>query len=194
MIGDPFAETLRDAQAGKAAAFETIYRDLAPQIGGFARGRGVADPEDVVSETMISLVNGLESFTGDEASFRSWVFTIAFRRVVDSQRRAGRQVPTQVLGPVDPAAPAPSPEELLLAQADDSPVMVALRRLKPDQRDVLLLRIVAGLPVEEVSSILGKRSSAVKMIQQRALTRLRAELGESRTVSSPTLPSDSSDA
>ena len=178
MIGQDFPIVLADAKEGKAPAFDRIYRDLAPSIGGFARGRGARDPDDIISETMVSVVRGLDAFSGDEGSFRSWVFTIAYRRVVDSQRRSGRQVPTESIGPIEPAARAPDPEEILLAQTDDSPVMQALQRLKRDQRDVLLLRIVAGLPVDEVATLLGKRVSAVKMIQQRALTRLRTELQE----------------
>ena len=56
------------------------------------------------------------------------------------------------------------------------PVLSALRRLGAEQRDVVLLRVLADLPVREVASILGKREGAMKMIQARALSRLRRDL------------------
>ena len=46
--------------------------------------------EDVASETWVSVVKGLARFTGDEAGWRAWVFTIARSRLYDAQRRAAR--------------------------------------------------------------------------------------------------------
>jgi RNA polymerase sigma-70 factor (ECF subfamily) len=51
-----------------------------------------------------------------------------------------------------------------------------LSALSEDQRHVILLRVVAGLPAEEVARIVGKRVGTVRVLQHRGLARLRADL------------------
>jgi len=51
-----------------------------------------------------------------------------------------------------------------------------LDRLTPDQRDVLLLRIVGGLTVEQVAGVVGRKAGAVKMLQARGLAAIRREI------------------
>ncbi len=58
----------------------------------------------------------------------------------------------------------------------DQRLRVLLDGLSPDQRDVLLLRIVADLSIEDVAATLGKRRGAVKSLQHRALATLRRQL------------------
>src|SRR4051812_36700082 len=89
--GLPFDDVLTAAQAGAAWAFEVIYRDLAPAVTGYLRLHGAAEPDDLASETFIGVFTGLAGFGGDEAGLRSWVFTIAHRRLLDDWRRRGRR-------------------------------------------------------------------------------------------------------
>ena len=56
--------------------------------------------------------------------------------------------------------------------------MAAFARLRPEERDLLELRVTAGLDAEEVATVLGKRPGAVRMAQARALARLRTFLEE----------------
>src|SRR5215207_7176497 len=90
-IGTTFPEVLAAAQAGAAWAFEVLYRDLAPALTGYLRLQGAAEPDDLASETFISVFRGLSAFRGDEAGLRAWVFTIGRRRLVDDWRRRGRR-------------------------------------------------------------------------------------------------------
>jgi RNA polymerase sigma-70 factor (ECF subfamily) len=60
-----------------------------------------------------------------------------------------------------------------------------LDALPPDQRDVLTLRIVADLPIDQVALILGKRPDAVKQLQRRGLERLRKNLARTRHLFGP---------
>ena len=53
-----------------------------------------------------------------------------------------------------------------------------IRGLPPDQAEVLLLRVFAGLSAVEVARLLGKRPVTVRVLQHRALTRLAADLAE----------------
>ena len=166
-IGELFPHVLAAAQAGAGWAAERLWRSLAPAVTGYLRLQGAAEPEDLASETFVGVFGGLASFTGTEAGFRSWVFTIAHRRLVDERRRAARQ-------PM-PAGPrtAPPAEELALGRLGARHVEELCRRLVPDQRDVLLLRLVAALTVEEAAAVLGKSAGAVKALQRRGLAAVR---------------------
>ncbi len=101
----------------------------------------------------------LGSFTGREAEFRSWVFTIAHHRLTDERRRLARRpapqgdVPEQAAGDVEHDAMARLATERIRRMCE---------RLAPDQRDALLLRLVAGLTIEETALTLGKSATAVK--------------------------------
>lgn len=174
MIGDDFPRVLAAAKAGDHDALTTIYRDTAPLVLGFARSRGAYEPEDITSEVFVSVVRGIDGFDGDEQHFRSWLLTIAHRRVVDALRRQGRRpedpVPTDELG-----------ERVLLLTDGESEAMHRLRatgvldaidRLTEDQRAVLLLRVLADLPVRDIAAVVGKPESAVKALLRRATASL----------------------
>lgn len=177
VVGEHFGEVLRAAKAGDEAAFATIYRDLAPVVTGYVRGKGAAEPEDVAAEAFLAVARNIRRFEGDEAAFRSWVFTIAHRRLVDERRRRGR-------GRSDPHDPATIPaetssssESVALAGLDTEQVEEMLSVLTADQRSVVLLRILAGLSVKETAGVLGKGESAVKVLQHRAVNALARHLG-----------------
>ncbi|HEX6423062.1 MAG TPA: sigma factor, partial [Acidimicrobiales bacterium] len=65
------------ARAGSARAFERIFTTLSPMVTGYLRLQGAAEPEDLTSEVFVAVLRNVGSFGGDEAGFRSWVFTIA---------------------------------------------------------------------------------------------------------------------
>lgn len=180
-IGDAFDEVLVAAQAGDERALETVYRDLAPLVVGYLRGRGAADPEDLASETFVAVVRNVGRFKGTETKFRSWVLTIAHRRLVDERRRLARQredaaEPGDLEEATDSALVAGDAADDALARIGTEDVRELLDRLTDDQRAVILLRVVAQLPVKETARVLGKRQGAVKTLQRRALARLQRVL------------------
>jgi RNA polymerase sigma-70 factor (ECF subfamily) len=173
VIGEAFEAVLTSAKAGDATALEVIYRDLAPPVLGYLRGQGAHDPEDLAADAFMGLVRDLSRFEGDERSFRSWVFTIVHRRLVDERRRRHRRRESAVDPAVLPSVgPLGDAEEEALARLGGRSVLEAVGTLTPDQRAVVLLRVVADLSVAEVARILGKSGGAVKTLQRRALARL----------------------
>lgn len=170
-----FAEVLAAAQRGDERALETIYRDLSPLVLGYLRSNGAREPEDVTSEVFVSVVRNLGQFRGEESSFRSWVLTIAHRRLVDSFRRDTRR-------PEEPAEPdevqakvgadVVTAESAALDELATRRVADALSQLTEDQRAVITLRILGDVPIKEVAEILGKPETAVKSLQHRALASL----------------------
>jgi RNA polymerase sigma-70 factor (ECF subfamily) len=187
---DSFAETLEAAQAGDERAIATLWCELNPRVLRYLRGRNYGDVDDVASETWIAVARGLPSFTGNEIEFRAWVFTIARNRLVDSQRRAQR-LPTPIADPatfdLQPALDDPARDTLDTLDTDAALRVLSL--LVPDQAEVLLLRILAGLDVQRVAEIVGKRPGTVRVLQHRGLRRL-AEMLRSEEQTTPTLASE----
>ena len=178
-IGVGFPAVLRGARAGADWAWEALYRDLAPSVLGYLKGQGVPQAQDVASEVFVGIVRGIASFEGDERAFRSWAFTIAHNRLVDQYLRLSRRR-EQLTDPLEFTAPIAGSLTQDAAQEVEGliagPAANAVLRLSPDQRAVVLLRVVADLSVSDVSSILGKSTGAVKALQLRALRALARAL------------------
>jgi RNA polymerase sigma-70 factor, ECF subfamily len=162
---------LADARRGVPRALEAIYRDLAPAVLGYLRGQGAREPEDQTSEVFVGVVRGLGRFVGDERAFRSWVFAIAHRRLLDERRTLARRREEPV-EPVRLSGAVGDVEDEAAARLGDEWALRLLATLTADQRAVLLLRVLADLSVDEVASILGKRPGAVKALQRRGLASL----------------------
>jgi RNA polymerase sigma factor (sigma-70 family) len=179
-IGESFPAVLAAARTGADWAWESIYRDLSPAVTGYLRARGAAEPEDVAGEVFLQVVRDLKTFQGGEQDFRSWVFTIAHHRMLDSARRRRRRplepVPDEVIHEHSSHTSTAGAEDAALATVSAQRVRGLIGELSPDQQDVLLLRLVADLTVEEVARIVGKRPGAVKALQRRGLAALKKKL------------------
>lgn len=149
------------------------YRAHAGAVLGYLRGRGVADPEDVLGEVFLHVTRSLHRFRGDEEDLRRWVFTIARNRAIDEHRRRSRR--PQVADQEVPDLPVRD-----VAEAPDPELLAALERLTLDQREVVALRFVADLPIEDVARITGRSVGAVKSLQFRALAQLARIVADPR--------------
>jgi len=186
---EAFASVLVAAQAGASWACTRLWNDHAPAVAAFLTARGSREPDDLTSEVFLTVFDRLGSFRGDAAAFRSFVFSIAYRRLVDELRMRSRRGETvELLAEEDPRR-ASSAEDEAAARLGDQHALALIGDLPADQRDVMMLRIVADLTVEQVAAVLGKREGAVKALQRRALERLRRKLAPTRTPDAP--PGDS---
>ena len=168
-LGPGFAGALAAARAGADWAWTEIYRDLAPVVLGYFRAHGATEAEDLTSEVFVSMVRNIASFDGDEAQFRSWVFVIVHRRLQDERRRLVRR-PVAPVGTeqLDRVA-ATDVETEALDAVSTARVIETFAQLSDDQRDVLTMRIVADLSLEDTAVVLGKTVGAVKSLQHRGL-------------------------
>ena len=176
---------VRDARAGDRHALGQLYDTYRDRVARFATGR-LGDPvkaEDVTSETFEAVCRNLGSYRAG-TDFEAWLFTIAHRRVADHFRRRYRRQEVAL----DEAAPGgevrpgvvpavAGPEEALLAAERRAEVAGAFRRLRPDQQEVLALRVLGGLSAAQVGEVLGKSEGAVRVAQHRALQSLRTAMG-----------------
>lgn len=172
---DPDA-VVRAAQAGQAWALRAVYDELSPRVFGYLRSRGADEPEDLTSEVFLAVFSRLASVTGGAAGLRSLVFSIAHARLVDSLRARARRPAAAPYEPKRDLRVAPSAEheaELLQAQSE---ALALLAQLPDSQREVLTLRLVADLSLEQSAEILGTSVGAVKQLQRRGLLRLKTLL------------------
>jgi len=173
-IGPAFDSVLAAARGDAPWAYERLWRAFAPSVASYLRLQGAPDPDDLCSEVFLGAFRGVGGFEGDEDGFRGWLFTIAHRRLADARRRAG--VRPQWCGEAVPEAAGGDVEDDALARLGTARVRDLCDRLAPGQRDVLLLRVVADLTVDQVAEALGRTPGAVKALQRRGLDALRRAL------------------
>lgn len=174
MPTDEFDDVLAAAQDGASWAVAVLWRELHPRLLRFLRGLDPAAAEDIEADTWLVAARDLSNFRGNDKQFRAWMFTIARNRLIDWRRREARRrsvaVTPEMLGE-HPAEDDPAVTAVDVLRADAA---VALVRacLPRDQAEVILLRVLAGLDVDEVASIVGKRPGNVRVLQHRGLRRL----------------------
>lgn len=172
-----FALVLERARDNDGAAFDQLWRALAPIVAGYLRIQGADDPDDLTSEVFLQAFRGLDRFEGAEPEFRSWLLTIAHRRLIDARRARQRQVPTVSVDSCHDIAGGDAELDALRRLADER-VCALLGQLTPQQRDVILLRFIGGLSVEETGRVVGRPNTAVKALCRRGLGTLRRILTE----------------
>jgi RNA polymerase sigma factor (sigma-70 family) len=172
-LGEQFSEVLGAARTGAPWALEKLYREFHPSVLSFLRARAPADAEDLASEVFIAVAEGLHRFDGDEDGFRSWLFTITYRQVGQLRRRMGRRRTDPVpVDEVDERVPPGDAESDAMAAIGTQEALALIATLPPAQGEVLLLRVVADLSVDDVAKIVGKRPTAVRALQHRAIVGL----------------------
>jgi len=167
------------AVQGDPGAIEILIAEVRPMIVRYCRARlgrvsgqyHIAD--DVAQEVCIAVLSALPRYRDMGRPFASFVFGIAAHKIADALRSAVRAaVPTEDLpdGPDD----RPGPEETVVRYIEAQRARDLLTRLPEHQRELVLLRVVAGLSAEETGNVLGMSAGAVRVAQHRALARLRA--------------------
>ena len=207
------AQLLTRAQSGDEAAFreltESLQREL--QMHCYRIVGSVQDAEDLVQETLVAGWRGLARFEG-RASLRSWLYRIATNRCLNHLHDRGRRLPElpQPAEPIplppeptrmrEPVWLEPYPDVLLEGIADRGQLpdaryeqreavglafMVALQRLPPRQRAVLVLRDVLGFRAAEVADMLGATNIAVNRLLHRARRAMDSDAGPGTLAEAP---------
>jgi RNA polymerase sigma-70 factor (ECF subfamily) len=176
-VPDVDPAVLAAAQVGAGWAFERIYGLLGPAVHGYLRAQGADDPEGAVDDVFLRAFRNLSTFTGEPPAFRSWLFTIAHHLVVDQRRFASRRPRTDASDRL-PEVAGGNAEDEAVRRLTLARIVAQLDLLTPEQRDVLLLRFVADLSLEEVAAAQGRSVGSVKALQHRAIESVRRRLEE----------------
>jgi len=172
LVGSPIRADETRVEAAQWSA-ETVFITLAPAVHGYLRIQLPSEADDLLSDVFLDVARAVGRFRGDEAALRRWVFTIAHHKVVDERRRRARR----------PQATAAAFVDGTVAQARDSvdpELVTALNSLTVDQCEVVVLRFLADLSLEEVARMAKRRVGAVKALQHRAMNSLAAALTSQR--------------
>lgn len=154
-------------------ALAELYDRYAPKMYAYIYRRvsDAALAEDLTSDLFLRVLRSIRSEQAWRESFSAWLYRIAHNLVVDHYRRQ-RALPSQPadesLAAVD-ADPVVATENALASER----LRAAIRRLTPDQQEVLALRFGEGLTAAEAGQIMQKSTGAVEALQHRALASLR---------------------
>jgi RNA polymerase sigma-70 factor (ECF subfamily) len=170
------------AQGGDAEAFGQIYEEYVDVVYRYLYVRCGSHhlAEDLTAETFVRALRRLDSFTWTGKDIAAWFVTIARNLVVDHVKssRYRMEVTTGELLDADEHAAAPETE--VLEQMRDRRLLTAVKELKGDQQECIVLRFLQGMSLAETAAILGRKENAVKQLQFRAIRALHRSLDGDR--------------
>jgi RNA polymerase sigma-70 factor (ECF subfamily) len=172
------AELVRLAQQGNSHAIGTLYDRHQPHIYRFvwSRVRHQQTAEDMTGEIFTRMVTNLSGYQITGIPFRAWLYRIARNLIVDHFRQHGERLPLPLDAVENMTEETDSMDSLLQHKITVEYVEQALDRIDPEQREVVVMRFLVGLPLKEVALTLDKTVPAVKSLQHRGLAALRMAL------------------
>lgn len=155
--------------------FDALYRRISPRLQRFVRRAEPREADDIVSDVWLAVARYIPRFRGDAEGFEALVFTIARRRISDHRRRRARRRTDTAAGEVFCERPGDDEPETDAVDGlcTRETIEALVRRLPPSQVEVVVLRVMYGLPVERVAALLGRSPGSVRILHHRALKRLR---------------------
>ena len=167
------------AKTGDEAALAELYNLYFPRVYRYilARMGNPYDAEDLSEEVFLRVLDAIERFQWREAPFSAWLFRIAHNAVISQRRKDGARGRSS---PLSEALPVNSqgPEEMVENRLALNEIMKAAETLPEAQRRVISLRFAAGLTVAETARAMGKGEGNVKVIQHKAIAKLRGMLAQ----------------
>ncbi|MQY25197.1 RNA polymerase sigma factor ShbA [Nocardia aurantia] len=151
-----------------------VRRYCAARLG--SGGNAYLTVDDVAQEILMATVQALPRYRDQGKSFLAFVYGISANKIADAFRRAHSHRDCAVADFPDEASTAAGPEELALASERSRETRQLMEILAPAHREVLVMRIVLGWSAAETAEAIGTSAGVVRVMQHRALNKLRAEL------------------
>jgi RNA polymerase sigma-70 factor, ECF subfamily len=167
----------RDGKRGDQSAATTLVERHAPALARFAASCGAReDVEELVQDTFVRAFGSLDGFRGD-SSFRTWLFTIERRLLLDRRRAERRKPRGEEIGEEDAATEYDALDEVIAGEAG-ARVRRAIDRLTPTQREVFVLRVSEGLSYREIADTVGTTEGAARVHYHNALRAIKESLDD----------------
>src|SRR5881394_4610424 len=158
------------------AAAELVARH-AQALARFAFSFGAGDEvDDLVQDTFVRAFNSLDGFRGD-SSFRTWLFTIERRLLLDRRRAEKRRRDRTEVQESDAATEFDALDSVV-ADETQKRLQDAVGRLSPTQRDVFALRVAEGLSYKEIAEAVGTTEGAARVHYHNAMRAVKEFLDE----------------
>lgn len=188
-IDQSFPRLLERARAGDRQAFDEATGELRPRLLAFAASRigptlrAKLEPEDVVQDALLRAFESIHAFLGeDPRSLWSWLTSISEHLILNaSRRRSVKELHLSTEG----AGSHVSPSRGLRREERLARLERSLARLRPDQREVILLAKMEGLRAREIAERLGRSEAAVRQAISRGLKELREDFGDTESLHLP---------
>lgn len=162
---------------GDQRAATLLVERHAAAVARFAASVGErGDVDEVVQDTFVRAFGSLDGFRG-ESSFRTWLFTIARRLVLD-RRRASRRRGEQVEVKDDDASTEYSALDAVVAEETEGRMRAAMERLTPTQREVFTLRVGEGMSYKDIAGIAGTTEGAARVHYHNAMRAIKEFLDD----------------
>ncbi|MEY4608209.1 MAG: hypothetical protein RL625_426 [Gemmatimonadota bacterium] len=179
-MGDPTDTTSEATDAalitrwlsGDQRAASALVERHAPSVARFVVSLGERDrAEELVQDTFVRAFQGIETFRSDSL-FRTWLFTIAKRLVLDHRRSEWRRRDIVELQE-DHLVASYDALDGLVGEERMQQVRVAMQGLTPMQREVFTMRVTEGLPYEEIAQVVGSSAGACRVHYHNALKTIK---------------------
>lgn len=173
-----FRGTLLGAQHGDEEAFARLWREFHPGLLRYLRIKAAPVSEDLAADIWVRVLRALPGFEGDEQGFRGWLYTTARNRLTDWYRSGERRIDVIEHASLIVLPSANNVEEEAAEHSATDRAVALISELPPDQAEAVMLRIVAGMDVARVASIMGRTPGSIRVLCHRGLRRLEQRLAE----------------
>jgi len=165
-------EIIEKAKNGEKEAFGLLYDYYHPRIYRFIflKVSNKQDAEDITHQVFLSAWQNIKNYEPQGFLFSSWLYKISRNAVIDFYRSKKNEISLEEVGDR-------LNDELRIDKIDlkiqIEKVMKALKKLKPEYQDIIIMRFVDDLSIKEVAKVLDKSEGAVKIMQHRAINSLK---------------------
>ena len=161
-------QLIAEWKAGNQRAATELVERHSSALARFAVSCGARqEVEELVQDTFVRAFASLDGFRG-ESSFRTWLFTIE-RRLLMDRRRAERRRPEAAELKDDAAATEYDALDEVMADETEGQVRKAIERLTPTQREVFILRVTEGLSYKEIAETVETTEGAARVHYHNAM-------------------------
>ena len=173
---------IESAVKGDSSAFGSLYDHYQAMIYRFVLVKvgGREEAEDITHQVFLSAWQNIEGYKHRGHPFSSWLYQIARNLVIDHYRAKKNDVSLDKIDPDSSIIPAAAHFDLSM-KLQVQKVHLAIKELKSDHQDVIIMRFVEDMSLKETAAVLKKSEGAVKLIQYRAVKELKKRLGEGDT-------------
>ena len=171
------AELIAKWKAGNQNAATELVQRHASALARFAASCGARDDiDELVQDTFVRAFASLDGFRG-ESSFRTWLFTIERRLLLDRRRAERRRPQGLEIGEGDAATEFDALDDLVADEAQGR-VRRAIERLTPTQREVFVLRVTEGLSYKEIAKAVSTTEGAARVHYHNAMHAIKEFLND----------------